>query len=71
MIFRSAGYAGSIPVARSILVIIWHLLSNPEARFTDLGYGYYQARLDTDRRLNNHIRQIQALGFAVTITKAA
>jgi hypothetical protein len=27
--------------------------------------------LDTDRKLRNHIRQIQALGFAVTITKAA
>ena len=27
--------------------------------------------LDTDRKLSNHIRQIQALGFAVTITKAA
>jgi transposase len=58
-------------VARSILVIIWHLLSNPQSRFTDLGPGYYQARLDTDRKLRNHIRQIQALGFAVTITKAA
>ena len=31
-------------VARSILVIIWHLLKDPEARYTDLGYGYYQAR---------------------------
>ena len=43
----------------------------PAARFTDLGPGYYQARLDTDRKLKNHIRQIQALGFEVTITKAA
>ncbi len=60
-----------VAVARSILVIIWHLLSNPAARFTDLGHGYYQARPDTDRKLKNHIRQIQALGFATTITKAA
>jgi hypothetical protein len=60
-----------VAVARSILVIIWHLLRNPEARFTDLGYDYYQARLDTDRKLKNHIRQIQALGFDVTLTKAA
>jgi transposase len=60
-----------VAVARSILVIIWHLLADPAARFTDLGPGYYQARLDTDRKLKNHIRQIQALGFAVTITKAA
>jgi transposase len=60
-----------VAVARSILVIIWHLLADPAARFTDLGPGYYQARLDTDRKLKNHIRQIQALGFAVTITQAA
>ena len=60
-----------VAVARSILVIIWHLLKDPAARFTDLGHGYYQARTDVDRKLKNHIRQIQALGFAVTLTKAA
>ncbi len=37
----------------------------------DAGEGKMQSRLDTDRKLRNHIRQIQALGFAVTITKAA
>jgi transposase len=52
-------------------MIIWHLLSNPAARFTDLGYGYYQARTETSRRLRNHMRQIEALGFDVTLTKAA
>jgi len=60
-----------VAVARSILVIVWHLLKDPAARYTELGHGYYQGRLDTDRRLKNHIRQIQALGFAVSITKAA
>jgi Transposase IS116/IS110/IS902 family len=29
-----------VAVARSILVIIWHLLSNPAARFRDLGPDY-------------------------------
>ena len=52
-----------------MLVIIWQLLSNPEARFTDLGPGYHQARTDADRKLRNHIRQIQALGFTVALTK--
>ena len=52
-------------------MIIWHLLSDPAARFTDLGPGYHQARLDTGRKLRNHIQQIQALGFDVTITPAA
>ena len=71
-IARRRGKAkAQVAVARSILVIIWHLLKNPEARFTDLGHGYYQARTDTDRKLRNHIRQIQALGFTVTLTNAA
>jgi len=60
-----------VAVARSILVIIWHLLSDPAARFTDLGYGYYQDRTDKDRKIRNHIRQIEALGFTVTLTKEA
>jgi transposase len=68
---RRGKVKAQVAVARSILVIIWHLLANPQARYTDLGYGYYQARLDTGRKLRNHIRQIQALGFEVTVTKAA
>jgi transposase len=71
-IARRRGKAkAQVAVARSILVIIWHLLADPAARYTDLGSGYYEARTDTDRKLRNHIRQIQALGFAVTLTKAA
>ena len=46
-----------------------HLLSDRAARYTDLGASYYQTRTDTDRKLRNHIRQIQALGFDVTLTK--
>ena len=71
-IARRRGKAkAQVAVARSILIIIWHLLSDPAARYTDLGAGYYQARTDTDRKIRNHIRQIQALGFDVTITKTA
>jgi len=71
-IARRRGKAkAQVAVARSILVIIWHLLNNPGARFTDLGPGYHAARLDTGRKLRNHIQQIEALGFTVTITPAA
>jgi transposase len=71
-IARRRGKAkAQVAVARCILVIIWHLLADPATRYTDLGYGYYQARTDTDRKLRNHIRQIQALGFDVIMAKAA
>ncbi len=72
-IARRRGKAkAQVAIARSILVIIWHLLADPAARFTDLGPGYYQARTDTDRKLRNHIRQIEALlGHPITITPKA
>ena len=60
-----------VAVARFILVIIWHLLADPTARYHDLGPGYHAARLDQDRKIRNHVRQLQALGFDVTITRAA
>ena len=72
-IARRRGKAkAQVAVARSILVIIWHLLADPAARFTDLGSGYYQARTDKDRKIKNHIRQIEALlGHPITITPKA
>ena len=49
-----------------------HLLSDPAARYADLGASYYQTRTDKDRKIKNHIRQIEALlGHPVTIAKAA
>ncbi len=39
-----------VAVARSILVIVWHLLADPSARFSELGAGYYASRIDTDRK---------------------
>ena len=72
-IARRRGKAkAQVAVARSILVVIWHLLAGPAARFTDLGSGYYQARTDKDRKVKNHIRQIEALlGHPITITPKA
>jgi len=60
-----------VAVARSILVIAWHLLTDPAARFRDLGAGYYASRTDKDRKARNHIRQLEALGFTVTLAPAA
>jgi transposase len=68
---RLGGNRAKCAVARSILVIIWHLLSNPEARFADLGPGWHERRADRDRKIRAHLRQLQALGLNVTITPAA
>ena len=58
-------------VARSILVIAWHLLASPDARFTDLGSNWHERKTSRDRKIRTHVHQLEALGLNVTITPAA
>jgi transposase len=60
-----------VAVSRSILVIVWHLLAGPSARFADLGPDYYDKRIDKDRRARNLVRQLNPLGLQVTLNPAA
>jgi transposase len=60
-----------VAVGRSILVIIWALLSDTEAQFVDLGADYYATRTNPERRVRHHIRELQALGYTVTLNPAA
>jgi transposase len=56
---------------RSILIIIFHLLSDPAATFEDLGADYYEKRVDKQRRTRSLVQQLEALGHQVTLTTAA
>jgi transposase len=60
-----------VAVGRSILIIVWHLLADPEARFNDLGADFYDTRIGPDRKKRNHVRQLEALGYKVTLQPAA
>jgi transposase len=60
-----------VAVGRSILVVVWHLLSDPNARFSDLGPDFYDNRTSPERKRRNHIRQLEALGYKVTLEPAA
>jgi transposase len=71
-IARRRGRAkAQVAIGRSILVVIWHLLNNPQDRYDDLGPDYHASRTDKDKKIRNHIRQLQALGLTVTIAPAA
>lgn len=59
-----------VAIARSILVVIWHLLADPSARFIDLGWDFYDRKIDINRRTANLVRQLHALGHQVTLTPA-
>lgn len=55
-------------IARSILTIMFHLLADPTSRYHDLGIDFYARHLDTRRRTDQLVRQLQALGHTVTLT---
>jgi transposase len=68
---RLGGNKAKCAVGRSILVIIWHLLADPTARFRDLGPGWHEDHdVARDRKIRGHLRQLQALGLDVTVNSA-
>jgi transposase len=70
---RLGGNRARCAAGRSILVIIWHLLADPEARYTDLGPGWHARKTDTDRRTPSLLNQLRALhpDSHITIAPAA
>ena len=60
-----------VAVGRSILVIIWHLISDEQAQFTDLGADHFTRHVNSETKKRNHIRQLETLGYTVTLNPAA
>ena len=60
----------AVAVSHSILVIAWHVLSRDQD-YTDLGGDYFTRHTDTDRRRKGLVKQLQDLGYAVTLRPAA
>jgi len=50
-----------VATGNSVLVIVYHLLGDPEARFSDLGADHYTTRIDKQRRARNLAAQLQAV----------
>jgi transposase len=60
----------AVAVGHSILVICWHLLTN-DCDYEDLGGDWFARRTDTDKRRDHLIRQLQDLGYGVSLTNLA
>jgi transposase len=56
-----------VATGNSMLTIIHALLSDPAARYTDLGAGYHETRMHVRRQARNHVRGLERLGYQVTI----
>jgi transposase len=57
-------------VGHSILVIAWHLLANG-CDYHELGGDWFAGRRDHDRHKAHLVKQLQALGYSVTLQPAA
>jgi transposase len=72
--WRLAGRIGkkkaAVAVGHSILVITWHLLTK-QATYEDLGHAWFTRGTDPERRKTNLVKQLQALGYSVTLRPAA
>jgi transposase len=60
-----------VALACSILMIIFALLADPTTRYRDLGSDFYTRHLDTRRRTDQLVRQLEALGHLVTLVPVA
>jgi hypothetical protein len=67
---RIGGNRAKCAVARSILIIIWHLPADPAARFADPGPSWHERKTGRDRKIRAHVRQLQAPGLNVELTEA-
>jgi transposase len=56
-----------VAVARSILVIAWYLINDPDSHYQELGSDWHQRHLNPARKTRDLVRQLQALGHEVTL----
>ncbi|MET7609467.1 IS110 family transposase, partial [Streptomyces avermitilis] len=71
-IVKRRGHAKAlVAVARSMLVITWHLINAPDACYQELGADWHQRHLNPARKTRDLVRQLQALGHHVTLEPTA
>lgn len=60
----------AVAVGHSILVSIWHMLSN-DVDYQDLGGDWFTRHVNDDYRRDQAVRNLHDLGYQVTLDKAA
>jgi len=60
-----------VAVARNILEIVWVLIADPDARYSDLGSDWHARHINQARKTRQAVRDLEQLGYTVTLAKAA
>jgi transposase len=57
-------------ISRNIIEIAWVLINDPDTRYTDLGPDWHDRHLNQARKTRQHIRELEHLGYTVTLNPA-
>jgi len=60
-----------VAIARNILEIAWILINDPDTRFNDLGPDWHERYIARARKTRQHVRELEHLGYNVTLAPAA
>jgi transposase len=63
---RRGDKRAAVAVAHSILIVVYHLLANPEAVYTELGADYFVKR-NVEQEQRRAVRKLETLGYTVTL----
>jgi len=66
---RRGDKRAAVAVAHSILIVVYHLLADPEAVYTELGADYFTKR-NPEQEQRRAVRKLETLGFMVTLAPA-
>ena len=67
---RRGKLKAEVAVSNAMLTIIWHILSDPQARYIDLGADWHDRRVDKDAQTRRLVSQLERLGHQVTLQPA-
>jgi transposase len=66
---RRGAKRAAVAVAHSLLVIVYHLLKEPNVTFRELGGDYFR-RHDVEQHKRRAVRTLESLGFEVALSSA-
>lgn len=68
---RAPKKKAQVAVARNIIEVFWFLIEDPDVRLADLGPDWHTRHIDTARKTRQAVRDLEHLGYTVTLTQAA